>query len=158
MYRSSASGYALRFYSGGRRRDLNRSGNLAGLDLQLVLSGTSLDNLYPLLDVVLPATPPYQTEGHLSARLKQAGGAVYHYENFNGKIGDSDIHGDLTYTDSQPRPKLAGQVDSEKLRFTDLAPLIGADSIRKKPYEVNGIGSRAIRSCRQKRLIPKVGE
>ncbi|KPE16776.1 AsmA family protein [Yersinia pestis] len=111
---------------------LTDPGNLAGLDLQLVLSGTSLDNLYPLLDVVLPATPPYQTEGHLSARLKQAGGAVYHYENFNGKIGDSDIHGDLTYTDSQPRPKLAGQVDSEKLRFTDLAPLIGADSNQEK--------------------------
>lgn len=52
---------------------LTDPGNLAGLDLQLVLSGTSLDNLYPLLDVVLPATPPYQTEGHLSARLKQAG-------------------------------------------------------------------------------------
>lgn len=66
------------------------------------------------------------------ARLKQAGGAVYHYENFNGKIGDSDIHGSLTYTASQPRPTLTGKMLSEKLRFADLAPLIGADSNQEK--------------------------
>jgi AsmA family protein len=32
----------------------------------------------------------------------------FSYENFNGKIGNSDIHGDLKYVASQPRPKLSG--------------------------------------------------
>lgn len=36
---------------------LTDPGNLAGLDLQLKLSGASLGNLYPLLGVLLPATP-----------------------------------------------------------------------------------------------------
>ncbi|CNG85618.1 AsmA family protein [Yersinia massiliensis] len=111
---------------------LTDPGNLAGLDLQLKFSGASLDNLYPLIGVLLPATPPYNTDGRLVASLKQAGGAVYRYENFNGKIGDSDIHGDLTYAASQPRPKLTGKMSSEKLRFADLAPLIGADSNQEK--------------------------
>ncbi|MFL4557095.1 AsmA family protein [Yersinia kristensenii] len=111
---------------------LTDPGNLAGLDLQLKFSGASLDNLYPLIGVLLPATPPYNTDGRLIASLKQAGGAVYRYENFNGKIGDSDIHGNLAYTASQPRPKLTGNMSSDKLRFADLAPLIGADSNQEK--------------------------
>lgn len=111
---------------------LTDPGHLAGLDLQLKFSGASLDNLYPLIGVLLPATPPYNTDGHLIAHLKQEGGAVYRYEKFNGKIGDSDIHGNLIYTASQPRPKLAGELSSNKLRFADLAPLIGADSNQEK--------------------------
>lgn len=111
---------------------LTDPGNLAGLDLGLKFSGASLDNLYPLIGVLLPATPPYNTDGRLIASLKQAGGAVYRYENFNGKIGDSDIHGNLTYTASKPRPKLVGKLSSDKLRFADLAPLIGADSNQEK--------------------------
>lgn len=111
---------------------LTDPGNLAGLDLELKFSGASLDNLYPLIGVLLPATPPYNTDGHLIASLKQAGGAVYRYENFNGKIGDSDIHGNLTYTASEPRPKLVGKLSSNTLRFADLAPLIGADSNQEK--------------------------
>ncbi|MDN0120958.1 AsmA family protein [Yersinia frederiksenii] len=111
---------------------LTDPGNLAGLDLELKFSGASLDNLYPLIGVLLPATPPYNTDGHLIASLKQAGGAFYRYENFNGKIGDSDIHGNLTYTASEPRPKLVGKLSSNTLRFADLAPLIGADSNQEK--------------------------
>ncbi|PMV73830.1 AsmA family protein, partial [Pseudomonas sp. GW101-1A09] len=75
------------------------------LDLRLKLAGTSLGNLYPLTGVPLPASPPYTTDGHLIANLRQSDGATFHYEAFNGTIGSSDIHGDLTYVASQPRPK-----------------------------------------------------
>ncbi|MGH8374880.1 MAG: AsmA family protein, partial [Pseudomonas sp.] len=102
--------------------------NLGALDLRLRLAGTSLGNLYPLTGVILPDTPPYATDGHLIARLHEAGGAVFRYEEFNGKIGESDIHGNLTYVASQPRPKLSGSLLSNQLLFADLAPLIGADS------------------------------
>lgn len=102
--------------------------NLGALDLRLKLAGASLGNLYPLIGVTLPDTPPYATDGHLTAKLHESGGAVYRYEDFNGKIGESDIHGNLTYVASQPRPKLSGALESDQLLFTDLAPLIGADS------------------------------
>ncbi|WP_332771673.1 AsmA family protein [Pseudomonas sp. ESBL1] len=102
--------------------------NLGALDLRLRLSGSSLGNLYPLTGVTLPDTPAYATDGHLTANLHDAQGARFRYEGFNGKIGDSDIHGDLTFVASQPRPKLSGNLVSEQLLFKDLAPLIGADS------------------------------
>lgn len=102
--------------------------NLGALDLRLKLSGTSLGNLYPLTGVILPDTSPYATDGHLIAKLHEPSGAVFRYEAFNGTIGESDIHGSLTYVASQPRPKLSGSLLSEQLLFADLAPLIGADS------------------------------
>jgi uncharacterized protein involved in outer membrane biogenesis len=106
--------------------------NLGALDLRLKLAGTSLGNLYPLTGVTLPDTPPYATDGHLIAKLHEPGGAVFRYEEFNGKIGASDIHGSLAYVASQPRPKLSGSLVSNQLLFADLAPLIGADSNAKQ--------------------------
>ncbi|MGG2395811.1 AsmA family protein [Pseudomonas sp. SH1-B] len=106
--------------------------NLGALDLRLRLSGTSLGHLYPLTGVTLPDTPPYSTDGRLQAELHDAGGALFRYLGFNGRIGDSDIHGDLTFVAREPRPKLSGQLTSEQLLFSDLAPLIGADSSSDK--------------------------
>ncbi|AUF94691.1 AsmA family protein [Pseudomonas sp. 02C 26] len=102
--------------------------NLGALDLRLKLSGASLGNLYPLTGVTLPDTPAYSTDGHLLANLHAAEGARFSYEGFNGKIGDSDIHGDLAFVASKPRPRLSGKLVSNQLLFKDLAPLIGADS------------------------------
>ncbi|MFF7707675.1 AsmA family protein [Pseudomonas sp. NPDC007930] len=102
--------------------------NLGALDLQLKLAGSSLGNLYPLTGVTLPDTPPYGTDGHLIAKLHDPAGASFRYEGFNGKIGNSDIHGDLGFVNGQPRPKLSGKLVSNQLLFADLAPLIGADS------------------------------
>ncbi|WP_339478441.1 MULTISPECIES: AsmA family protein [unclassified Pseudomonas] len=102
--------------------------NLGALDLRLKLAGNSLAHLYPLTGVTLPDSPPYATDGRLIAKLHEPGGALFRYEAFNGKIGDSDIHGDLAYVASQPRAKLSGALVSNQLLFSDLAPLIGADS------------------------------
>ncbi|WP_414159012.1 AsmA family protein [Pseudomonas sp. BNK-45] len=102
--------------------------NLGALDLRLKLAGTSLGNLYPLTGVTLPDSPPYATDGRLTAKLRDPAGATFSYQGFNGKIGDSDIHGNLTYVASQPRPKLSGALVSNQLLMSDLAPLIGADS------------------------------
>jgi len=102
--------------------------HLGALDLRLRLSGSSLGNLYPLTGVTLPDSPAYSTDGHLIAKLHEPAGATFRYEGFNGKIGDSDIHGDLAFAASKPRPKLSGALVSNQLLFADLAPLIGADN------------------------------
>lgn len=72
--------------------------------------------------MTLPDSPAYSTDGHLIAKLHEANGASFRYDNFNGKIGNSDIHGDLAYVASQPRPKLSGALVSNQLLMTDLAP------------------------------------
>lgn len=106
--------------------------NLGALDLRLKFSGQTLSDLYGLTGVLLPQTPPYETDGHLIAHLHEKNGARFQYEGFNGEIGASDIHGSLTYTASKPRPNLDGELTSNQLRFADLAPLIGADSNKDK--------------------------
>ena len=106
--------------------------NLGALDLRLQLAGASLGQLYPLTGLTLPDTPPYSTDGRLQADLRDPGGASFRYRDFNGRIGASDIHGDLTFVARQPRPKLSGQITSNQLLFADLAPLIGADSNAEK--------------------------
>lgn len=102
--------------------------NLGSLDLRLKLSGASMAQLYPLTGVTLPDTPPYSTDGHLVAKLRNPGGAVFDYKDFNGKVGDSDLHGDITFALGAPRPKLTGKLSSKLLRMADLGPLVGVPS------------------------------
>ena len=109
--------------------------NLGALDLRLKLSGGSMAQLYPLTGVTLPDTPPYSTDGHLVARLRNAGGAVFEYRDFNGRVGNSDLHGDVTFSLAAPRPKLTGKLSSKQLRMADLGPLIGVQSGRPAPAQ-----------------------
>jgi hypothetical protein len=101
---------------------------LGALDLRLKLSGDSMSDLHALTGVTLPDTPPYSTDGHLIARLQDSAGAKFEYKDFNGKVGNSDIHGDVTYAAIKPRPKLTGNLTSNQLRMADLGPLVGADT------------------------------
>jgi len=105
--------------------------HLAALDIRLWFSGTSMAKLYPLIGVTLPDTPPYATEGHLRANLKK-GASHFSYDHFRGRVGGSDLAGDLAFDTGGARPKLSGSVKSQLLRFSDLAPLIGADSNAQK--------------------------
>jgi uncharacterized protein involved in outer membrane biogenesis len=102
--------------------------DLAALDLQLRLSGRSMAELYPLVGVTLPDTPAYATEGRLVARLREADGAVFRYEDFSGTVGESDLRGSVQYKAGEPRPRLTGSLTSRQLRFADLGPLIGVDA------------------------------
>lgn len=101
---------------------------MGGVDLRLKFSGDSLGELYDLTGVLLPDTPPFETDGHLVAKIDPEKSSVYDYRDFNGRIGDSDIHGSLTYSTGKPRPKLEGDMESKQLRLADLGPLIGVDS------------------------------
>ena len=95
------------------------------LDLRLWLSGQSLAQLYDILGVTLPESPPYATEGHLVGRLSPHQEHV-RYEKFTARVGESDLDGELDYQNKDPRPLLSGTVNSNLLQFRDLAPLIGA--------------------------------
>ncbi|SEC47672.1 hypothetical protein SAMN02787142_1446 [Burkholderia sp. WP9] len=105
--------------------------HLAAVDLRLWLQGNSMARLYSLTGVTLPDTPPYATEGRFVGQFKSSG-SVFKYENFTGRVGGSDLNGSLTYTAREPRPLLQGELVSHLLQFSDLAPVIGADSNASK--------------------------
>jgi len=97
----------------------------SAVDLNIRVQGTNLAELYPLLGIVLPDTPPYTTAGHLVRN-----DAMWRYEKFSGKIGNSDIAGSLQVETGRKRPYLTAKLHSKKLDFSDLGPLVGAPSSR----------------------------
>jgi uncharacterized protein involved in outer membrane biogenesis len=111
--------------------------NLGALDVRLWFSGSSMAKLYPLTGLTLPDTPPYATEGHLKAELHRHG-SRFSYEDFKGRVGGSDLSGNLLFVTGDPRPRLSGTVHSKLLQFADLAPLIGADSNTEKQQRGDG--------------------
>ena len=91
------------------------------LDLQFKLSGQDMADLYPLLGIAIPPSPPYALDG----RLKRDH-ATWRYEGFSGKVGDSDLGGDVRIDVGGERPKLTATLASRRLDFDDLAGFVGA--------------------------------
>jgi len=104
---------------------------LTALDMRLKISGPSMARLYGITGVLLPETPAFVTEGHLTGNIG-ANASHWIYDKFTGRVGNSDIHGKLDYRSGQPRPVLTGAVESKLLQFSDLGPLVGADSNASK--------------------------
>ncbi len=94
---------------------------LDGIDAQFDLRGANLADLYKLLGVVLPSTPAYALRGRLN---KQA--AVWKVGGIQGRLGSTDLSGDLAYDRSGKVGMLSGKVQSRVLNFDDLGPIIGA--------------------------------
>lgn len=94
---------------------------LEGLRADLQLEGPNLGELYRLLGVALPDTPPYQLEGQLYRAGTEVG-----FSDFRGTVGDSDLSGDLLVELGAERPLLEARLRSKLLDFDDLAPLVGA--------------------------------
>lgn len=95
----------------------------SAIDLAIRLHGGSLAQLYPVLGIVLPDTPPYKTQGRLIRE-----GKTWQYKNFSGQIGKSDIAGTFKIDTGKPRSLLSGNLHSKKLNFADLGPLVGTKS------------------------------
>jgi AsmA family protein len=93
---------------------------LDGADAQFTVQGKDLQELYRLVGIVLPATPRYSLQGNVSKH-----GDVWQIAGINGKLGASDLHGDLSFDRSHKVPLLTGKLESKSLDFDDLAPLVG---------------------------------
>lgn len=94
---------------------------ISAIDLNLVLRGDSLADLFPLIGIVLPETPAYSTKGRLMHSERK-----WRYENFGGTTGKSDIAGTLQVDTGGKRPFMQGELVSKILDLADLGPLIGA--------------------------------
>lgn len=82
--------------------------------------GADLADLYDLIGVPLPNTPPYRLAGKLSREVK-----LWKVGGLGGKVGDSDMAGDLSVDTAGERPFLRGDLRSKLLDFDDLAAVFG---------------------------------
>ncbi|WP_367347492.1 AsmA family protein [Stenotrophomonas bentonitica] len=94
---------------------------LRTFDLDFALSGQDMEDLYPLIGLAIPSTPPYRLKG----RLKR-NNDTWRYENFTGVAGDSDLGGTAQIEVGGERPFLKADLVSKRLDFDDLAGFIGA--------------------------------
>ncbi|MDO9196382.1 AsmA family protein [Rhodoferax sp.] len=125
--RDETTPYALKIDATIGRTNVRADGTITSLlkfsaiDMRLALRGDSLDQLFPLLGIALPATRSYATEGHLLHS-----GQTWRYDKFSGRIGASDIEGALQVDTGGKRPALKAELVSRLLDLDDLGPMIGA--------------------------------
>ncbi|PNS07427.1 AsmA family protein [Solilutibacter silvestris] len=126
-----------------RMRDFN---------LQLALSGSNLDDLYRLLGIALPPTPPYALDGRLTRVVNSPTSSTWKYDGFSGRVGNSDLAGFAHFTTGN-RHYLQADLRSKQLDLEDLAGFIGGAP--KAGHESNGeLAAKAARQQARGKLFP----
>ena len=124
--RSSKDPYPLQINVGVGKLKVNINGNLTeplamkGEDVTLDVQGDDMANLFPLIRLVFPSTPPYKLKGHLKHE-----GQAWSFSNFSGRVGDSDLSGTIRVDTEPKRPAMKADLISNLVDFKDLAGFIG---------------------------------
>lgn len=92
------------------------------LDLALTLEGQDPGSVAALFDLPAVELPPYRLAGNLARR-----GPDYRLTNLEGRVGDSDVAGELSLDLGGPRPAVAGRLRSKVLDLDDLGGLLGGE-------------------------------
>jgi uncharacterized protein involved in outer membrane biogenesis len=92
-----------------------------GADLQLSLAGADLSEIFPLLGIPGPPTPPYRISGKLHREPDS-----WRVTDMTWHAGDSDLSGDVAIDQRSKPSVLTAHLFSQHLAFADLAPLVGA--------------------------------
>jgi AsmA family protein len=97
--------------------------DLAALQAVFHLSGSDLADVFYLTGLALPNTPPYDVSGTLvRENLK------FRIDDFQGKLGSSDVAGKLRIDTAPARPKLNAILLSKQLNLADLAAPLGTQA------------------------------
>jgi uncharacterized protein involved in outer membrane biogenesis len=97
--------------------------DMAALQAAFHLTGSDLADVYYLTGLALPNTPPYDVSGTLIRdNLK------FRIDEFQGKLGSSDVSGKLGIDTGRERPKLTATLNSKQLNLADLAAPLGAQA------------------------------
>ncbi|WP_422017181.1 AsmA family protein [Reyranella sp.] len=97
-----------------------------GANVDLTLSGPNLSDIYPLLGIPGPPTPPYTITGKLERET-----GLWKFIQSKWRVGESDLTGEVTIDERRKPAFLTAKLLSQKLVFEDLAPLVGATPARK---------------------------
>lgn len=96
--------------------------DLGQLEFNVRAKGGDLADLYYLTQLALPNTPPFELSAHVERDVQ-----LVKVTKLAGKIGQSDIGGELTIDASRKRPAVTGGLHSRQLRLADLAASLGSE-------------------------------
>ena len=126
MLRNSSAPYPLDFKAVYGDTKLTVTGRIAdpfkfeGANVKLNLAGPDLAEVFPLLGIPAPPTPPYSLAGNL-----ERNGDTWKLDNLSGVIGKSDIVGNISVDSGPKKSFLHADLSSKNLNFDDLGPLVG---------------------------------
>jgi uncharacterized protein involved in outer membrane biogenesis len=124
-------------------------------DLRLALRGQNLEDLYPLLGIAIPPTPPYRLDGRLTRTIHGPASSTWKYDGFTGVVGDSDLGGYAHVTTGGKRPYLRADLRSKRLDFDDLAGFVGAAPKAGGGESTNHeLAAQAAKQAASGRLLP----
>ncbi len=125
---------------------------MTGIDADLNIKGNNMADLFYLTGIPLAPTPPYSLDGHLSKE-----GEVWAYNGFKGRVGDSDLSGDMTYDVSGERGMMKAELTSKLLDMDDLGGFIGlAPTTDKGEAAAPEQKKLAQEQAQSERLLPDV--
>ena len=100
--------------------------NFAGANLKLEFIGPNMGLLTPLTGVPIPETPPYSIAGKLDYEDRKV-----KFTGFTGRLGSSDIEGDIFVDPTKEKPFVEANLASHKVDLADLGGFIGEAPGRK---------------------------
>ena len=120
----------------------------AHVGVNLHLAGADLEDLYHLLGLAVPSTPPFDVRCRV-----ERDDEVVNVTGLHGRMGDSDIAGVAALDLSGETPAVRAQLTFSRLDLDDLAGLVGA-APGTAPGESASPGQRAL--ARERAASPHV--
>lgn len=100
---------------------ITRPFDLGRFTSTLSLRGQDMADLYLITGITTPNTPPYRLSGTLSRS-----GTLFRFDDFSGRVGSSDLSGDLKVDKVDNRRRVEADLRSRSLDIDDLAAVLGA--------------------------------
>ena len=125
------------------RGSITRPFDLGQFQATLSLQGRDLADLYLLTGITTPNTPPYRLSGRLTRD-----DAKYSFNDFSGRVGSSDLSGDLVVDRIDDRLRVDAVMHSRLLDIEDLASVLGGTPT------VTPAGNTVVTSGQPGRLLP----
>jgi AsmA family protein len=124
--------------------------DLGALDVDFVITGEDLADVYYLTGLALPNTPKYRL-----AATVHVDGTRFGVDGLKGRLGTSDIAGHGEVQTGGVRPKLTVKLSSVNLNMADLEPTVGAPAPRQTSLSANDATSGKRRSAKAQPRPPQ---
>ncbi len=122
---------------------ITRPFDLGQFSATLRLQGRDLADIYLLTGVTTPNTPPYRLAGKLTRD-----DAKFTFADFSGRVGSSDLSGDVVVDKVDGRRRVDAELRSRLLDIGDLMAVLGAEP------RVTSSGDTVVSSGAPGRLLP----
>ena len=116
-FRADLSGARSRLVAEG---SITRPFDLGRFQSTLTLQGQDLADLYLLVGLTLPNTPPYRISGALKRDDSR-----WTFNDISGRVGASDLAGDVT-AQTRGRLRVEAELTSQRLDIDDMMAILGA--------------------------------